>query len=361
MRTLEVLRTLGADRVVACVVTLSGREGELASAYRQAGVEIYPLAIHHVTFPHAFMQFLRHWRAEVVHSHVAFSSGPILALARLAGVSRRIAHLRSDGVPVSSLPWQKQIRARLSRRLMWHAATKVLSVSPSALSNASINSKQMSKAEILPNGLDLTRFNPNIVRDVRSAIAPGIREPLIVHVGRADVPTKNRQGALDYFVAYRRNGGKGHLIFVGRDCASGGDQTGARREWQARAHAMGVGQQVAFLGERSDIPEIMASADLFLFTSTLEGLPGVVLEARAVGTPTVSSSVPGAAFLAAELGQIDIVHDENPESWAAAMSNALMEPPTATDRRRAHADLAGSSFDVARTAGRLERLWRGEN
>lgn len=360
MRTLEIVRQLDPALFKVGVVTLSGRYGELSDEYRAAGAEIHPLPIRDFRFPAKFHQFLREWRADVVHSHVALSSGPILLLAATAGVRRRIAHLRSDGVDLNTFTVLKKSRLYISRELMWRLATRVLAVSPSALDNAAAGTNRGSKAEVLPNGIDLSKFNPSKVGDIRAELVPGLSEPLIVHVGRADIPTKNREGALEYFRAHRLQGGLGHLLFVGRDCASGEDPELARAAWRQAAQQLGLGQHVTFLGERSDVPSIIASSDVFLSTSTLEGLPGVVLEARALGTPTVSSAVPGAVFLAERLGHIKIVRSNEQDSWAAAIWQALATQPSMADRQAAHDSLVGSEFDVSVTAKRLERLWRGE-
>ena len=51
------------------------------------------------------------------------------------------------------------------------------------------------------------------------------------------------------------------------------------------------------LGRRDDVPELMASSDIFCFTSEgeNEGMPGVLIEAGMAGLPTVSTRVAGAS------------------------------------------------------------------
>ena len=58
---------------------------------------------------------------------------------------------------------------------------------------------------------------------------------------------------------------------------------------------------VELLGPRSDVPELLRSADVFVFTSlpTGEGMPGVLIEAGLSGLPAVSTPVPGAATVVA--------------------------------------------------------------
>ncbi|MHC4269626.1 MAG: glycosyltransferase [Planctomycetota bacterium] len=55
----------------------------------------------------------------------------------------------------------------------------------------------------------------------------------------------------------------------------------------------GMDKSVIFTGFRSDLKNIYSALDLFLMTSTAEGLPNTVLEAMSMGVPVVSTSVDG--------------------------------------------------------------------
>ncbi|TFV95553.1 glycosyltransferase family 1 protein [Algoriphagus kandeliae] len=63
----------------------------------------------------------------------------------------------------------------------------------------------------------------------------------------------------------------------------------------------GIGQQVSYLGFRDDIPEIMASLDIFVLPSTLpDSFPTVILEAMAAGKPIVATQSGGAIEMVEE-------------------------------------------------------------
>lgn len=55
-------------------------------------------------------------------------------------------------------------------------------------------------------------------------------------------------------------------------------------------------KHIELLGSRSDVPELMSDADVFLFTSMAEGegMPGVLIEAGLAGLPALATDVPGA-------------------------------------------------------------------
>ncbi|MEM7666571.1 MAG: glycosyltransferase [Pseudomonadota bacterium] len=61
----------------------------------------------------------------------------------------------------------------------------------------------------------------------------------------------------------------------------------------AKAAKLGLDGIVDFLGERSDVPDLMQDSDLYLNVSLYEGMPLTLLEAMASGLPIVATDVPG--------------------------------------------------------------------
>ncbi len=55
------------------------------------------------------------------------------------------------------------------------------------------------------------------------------------------------------------------------------------------AESLGIASRVEFLGFVSDVPALMASADVFVLSSDYEGLPAVVVEALASNCPVIST------------------------------------------------------------------------
>ncbi|GMN04233.1 glycosyltransferase family 4 protein [Erythrobacter sp. MTPC3] len=62
---------------------------------------------------------------------------------------------------------------------------------------------------------------------------------------------------------------------------------------RAEVAARGLEGDVQFLGERSDVPDLMRASDLYLNVSLYEGMPLTLLEAMASGLPIVATEVPG--------------------------------------------------------------------
>ena len=66
------------------------------------------------------------------------------------------------------------------------------------------------------------------------------------------------------------------------------------------ANAGPSGCKLIFAGARTDVPDVMRSMDVFVSTSSTEGLPNAVMEAMAAGLPVVATDVGGTAEVVKE-------------------------------------------------------------
>jgi glycosyltransferase involved in cell wall biosynthesis len=62
---------------------------------------------------------------------------------------------------------------------------------------------------------------------------------------------------------------------------------------QALADSLGLTMQVSFLGDRADVPALLAQAQIFILSTHYEGLPISILEAMRAGLPVIATGVNG--------------------------------------------------------------------
>jgi glycosyltransferase involved in cell wall biosynthesis len=87
-------------------------------------------------------------------------------------------------------------------------------------------------------------------------------------------------------------------------------------------HALGLPEgAVRLLGERHDVPRLLAASDIFLLTSDHEGFPNVVLEAMAARLPVVTTAAGDAGTVVVE-GQTGYLVGRDDES---GMAHRLVE------------------------------------
>lgn len=81
----------------------------------------------------------------------------------------------------------------------------------------------------------------------------------------------------------------------------------------------GLDDTITLLGNRDDVPELLAKSHLFLLSSAWEGLPISLLEASVTGLPFIATDVGGCREIAARCGNAIIV----PPGDARAMASAI--------------------------------------
>lgn len=190
------------------------------------------------------------------------------------------------------------------------------------------------KIEVIPRGRDSHRFafRPVEVRcQTREALGLMPDGPVVLGVGRLE-PQKGFQHLLAAAPAVVDQIPEVTFLIAGRDGRAGND---------VRAAASSLGSAVRFLGHRTDMPALLAAADVLAFPSEREGSPGTLIEAMAVGTPIVASSIrPNLEVLGGQDTAL-ITPTGDPAALALALVRALEDRDGAVSR----ADAARRRFE----------------
>lgn len=101
-----------------------------------------------------------------------------------------------------------------------------------------------------------------------------------------------------------------------------------RSELEALVRQLGIGDDVDMPGFDPNPFKYMARATMFVLSSRHEGLPGVLIQAMACGTPSVSTDCPsGPSEIIAKSGEEGIlVPPDDVDALARAMSSILGDP-----------------------------------
>jgi len=119
----------------------------------------------------------------------------------------------------------------------------------------------------------------------------------------------------------------------------------------------GVAKQCILLGERDDIPSVMAALDVLVSPSVSEGFPNVVAEAMSCGVPCVVTDVGDSALIVGDTGLVIAPNDD--EALAQAWMRLLCETPEQRRQRGRQArDRIGAEFSIASMVDKYEALFR---
>jgi glycosyltransferase involved in cell wall biosynthesis len=163
-----------------------------------------------------------------------------------------------------------------------------------------------SRLHLVPNGLDLTRFDPTI---------PLPSVPLLVAIGRL-CPAK-RWDRLVRAVARAKAKG---LRFLVQHAGDGP----LRSALEAQTQRAGVERLITFLGERHDVPRLLAQATALVHTADEEGCPNVIMEAMACGRAVVATDAGHSPYLV-ENGKTGFLVRRGDETMLADRIGTLIE------------------------------------
>lgn len=97
------------------------------------------------------------------------------------------------------------------------------------------------------------------------------------------------------------------------------------------ATALGVAEQISFLGDRRDVAVLLSRAQIFVLSTHYEGLPISILEAMRAGLPVIATSVSGIPEVV-EDGQTGLLVPHNNSQALAQALQTLIESPQLRQR-----------------------------
>jgi glycosyltransferase involved in cell wall biosynthesis len=198
---------------------------------------------------------------------------------------------------------------------------------------------------VLPNAVDTSRFHGR--RIPRAAGAPFTA----VFVGRL-VPEKGLDTLLAAWASAFAGRKDVRLRLVG-----GGALEEKLRE---QARTLGIASEVEFLGHQDRVEDVIATADVGVLPSTIEGLSNTLLEFMASGLPTIASRVSGSEdfVVTGQNGWLFPAGDATALATHLRAAASLPPDQLAALGTRARADVeAASALD--RVVSRLLALYRG--
>src|SRR5262249_5616900 len=297
--------------------------------------------------------YCRRERFDVVHTH-NIKAGLLGRVAASLGGTPRIVHTM-HGMPFDR---ETPLPRRLGHiALEWMACRFVDRV----LVQSRADEATMRAARVLSprklvrigNGVPLDRFDPARAdgRAIRAALALRPEDVLFVSAGRL-VREKGFVELADAAGRARDRDPRVRVAIAGpldedkADCLSPDEM--------ARARAAGV----LFVGERTDMPDVLAAADAAVLPSWREGLPRFLLEAAAMGKPLLASDVRGCREVVDPPRGGALVPVRSAPAWADALVARAADPAAPGAIGAYNRARALEEYDIRAVIRRLEAVYR---
>jgi glycosyltransferase involved in cell wall biosynthesis len=175
---------------------------------------------------------------------------------------------------------------------------------------------------VIPNGVDVDRFHPNLEARVKMRTSLGVPlEGQVIGMVARHHPMKDHATFLRAAAVFTQGHPDVYFVLCGEGCHT-------ENEALARPIAeLGLTGRVILLGTRGDMENIYPAFDLLTLSSALgEGFPNVLIESMACGVPCVATDVGDSCAIVGDCGLV--VAPRDPVVLAEGWENII--------NRRAH-------------------------
>jgi glycosyltransferase involved in cell wall biosynthesis len=256
---------------------------------------------------------MAHWckrtRVRIVHAHDFYANIIGVAAARLAGVrciaSRRdLAH------------WLTPTQRRGLRLACRFADLVVANASAVAEQTANHFGVAPARLRVVPNGIDVALFD-RLARHPPHPPLPRRRAAAarVVMVASMHLPDKGHDDLLEAAAQLRHRGVAAQWLLV--------SDGALRPRLQQKANALGLTEDIHFLGRRSDVASVLVRADVVVHPSWAEGFPNAVLEAMCAARPVVATRVGGIPEVVVDRATGLLVTPKRPRELAEALAHMI--------------------------------------
>lgn len=308
------------------------RDSPLATAARTTGIEVDhipgndgSLRLHPRETPRALARIgaaaactavhARHMRADLIHANSIRAGLVSVPAARLIGVAS-VVHVR-DRLPRSTV-------ADASLRLVASGAQTVVANSRYTAEGLRAVTTR-GRLRVVYNPVDVGRFSSARLQRAARRSQLGIPPSAfaLAVIGQI-TPWKGQLEAIRVLGLLRSRGVEAHLLIVGEpkflSAATRYDNASYQAAIEDLISAEALVDRVQLLGERSDIPAIVAALDALLVPSWEEPFGRVVVEAMAAGLPVLATSMGGPAEIIRDGVDGLLLPPREPARWADAVA-----------------------------------------
>jgi len=285
--------------------------------------------------------FLRKQKVDLIHAHGTRANSNVLWAARSLGIPV-IYTVHGWSFHQDQKPIVRTIRILGEKYLTSKTAVNI-SVSAS---NQQSGKEQIKSFEsvVINNGIDQTKFNPGKkYKNIRAELNIPNESLLVLFIARFTAH-KQPLALIEAFAKSLSSNSKMHLLMVGD-----GDQ---RKQAELIVKEYGLEKKITLESFRQDVPDILASADIFVLPSLWEGLPIGLLEAMAMGKAVIATNVDGTSEV--------VQHNENgllisTEGLVQNLTKALIELSSDEEKKNKFRINAIKTVNVRYNAANMTR------
>jgi len=300
------------------------------------------------------LEIARKNEIDLIHAHFAYPQGLVGMLIKrklrrplivtLHGYDILVEHSVKYGIRLDK-------RYDLIIQEVLNDADAIIVASKAIYNEASKLCEKRDKIQLIPNGVDIKRFNPQLDSSVLRE-KWNIKDQFVVFTVRHHRP----QYGIEYLIkaAALLLKWKKNVIFI-----IGGDGP-MRQYYEKMALKLGLRDRMIFIGEipRLEVPYYYAMSDIVVVPSLQEGWGLVVTEAMATGKPVIGTRVGGIVDQIVDGYNGFLVPPRDPKAIAKRILYLIDNPSEAKKMGMNGRKLAEEKFNIEKRIDKIIELYR---
>lgn len=303
-------------------------------------------------FPYSTVLFLlwrrlRRLRPRCTYSWLFTANVVTAPAARLAGVAEVMSSVRNISA-WKRWPQYRHWWYRAADRCSAPLNSVIVGNSQAVADDFAIwSGAARSSLRVIHNGVDGDRFLAAPVSDVRRQLGIPKEMPVVLTLGRL-AHEKNHAMLLRCCAELVGRGRDFRVVVVGH-----GE---LEQDLRALCSDLGLEDRVHFAGKTDEPQSFYRSADLFVLSSTIEGMPNSLMEAQLFGLPAVTTRSGGSGEMVEDGSTGFVVEVGDEEAFVARMDRLLKDPELRSEMGRRAQERMRSEFPIEKMVAAIDRL-----
>lgn len=328
------------------IIILCQPESKLSAKAKEVGLEVIAFSMRKISYPVALLRLLRvieDYNVDILNTHSSRDSWLASIAGRLSKRKPVILRTRHLSTPISKSPLSRFLYERLPHRVI----TTGEAIRKQIITDTGLNGNRIIS---IPTGVDLDLFDS---KKVNGTLRKELKIPEEVPVIGMVAVIRSWKGHEDFVDAAERIlklFPEARFLIVGD-----GPRKGIVRKY---IEGKGLEDFIIMTGHREDIPQVMASLDIFVLSSYAnEGLPQAVAQAMAMEKAVVASNIGSIPEIVIDGETGYLIPPRDPSLFAERIISLLKDNRLREEMGKAGRRLVASRFSLETMLDRIEELY----
>ncbi|MEW5820714.1 MAG: glycosyltransferase family 4 protein [Cyanobacteriota bacterium] len=264
----------------------------------------------------------------------------------------KIASLGSKTIIINTAHSWGINKKPLSAKIVGFSADKVVAVSASTADSYIKNGLKKNKVLVVHNGIDTEKFqriNNEKILKIKNSLNIDPEKFIIINIARMEEARKGHEVLLESAKIVIEKYNNVHYLLLGDGYLRPGLENKVKN--------LNIARNIHFLGNRTDVVNLLSSSDIFCLPSDWEGLPLVIAEAMSCKLPIIATAVNGVPEIVVDNETGFLIKPRDPKVLSEKIIFLIENPEVRAKMANNGYKRVNDHFSLKNLVNRLESIY----